>query len=52
MARDFRRNNLRETPDPFLYSVSEQQPSDRSVMFIRGYGANLAGGGTLDGRRP
>jgi predicted permease len=42
VARDFRRNNLREPADPFLYFVSEQQPTDTSVFFVRGYGANLA----------
>jgi predicted permease len=42
VARDFRRQDLREVPGPMLYFNYEQQPSPRSVLYVRGYGPALA----------
>lgn len=41
VARDIRHGSLRETPGPFLYYSHEQQPPDRTTVYVRGYGPDL-----------
>ncbi|HVX65586.1 MAG TPA: ABC transporter permease [Bryobacteraceae bacterium] len=39
---NMRHDSLRETPEPFVYFVHEQAPPDRSYIYMRGYGRELA----------
>ena len=41
VARDIRRDSLREAVKPFVYFSYEQEPPDRSVVYVRGYGQEL-----------
>jgi predicted permease len=42
VIRNMQHNSLRETPEPFVYFSHEQQPPDRSYIYVRGYGHDLA----------
>jgi len=41
VARDMAHGSLREPAKPFLYFPFEQHPLDRTVFYVRGYGAQL-----------
>jgi predicted permease len=42
VVRDIRHGSLRETPEPFVYFAHEQDEPDRSYVYVRGYGRDLA----------
>jgi predicted permease len=41
IARDLVHGSLRETPKPFVYFPYEQDPPDRTVVYVRWYGQEL-----------
>jgi len=42
VAKDIRWGSLREVPERFVFFSHEQQPPDRSIFYVRGYGRDLA----------